>query len=157
MSQIDCNHLLGQCPFGSLCQLAVYALDTPLAHKCIQSTLNRSHFDGNGTSVIFVETDGHHARPLARDNIRIHVDTTNLDSPSQYCTAVGQKGNDFQGGTLPCWETDIFTAEKKTKLLTKILPAAVAYLQGALKVDTVNTSLKVPTAKLASSSQKHIL
>ena len=91
-------------------------------------------------------SSGPFAPQAAMDShIRIVLSTLDVDDPTRYCSSAGQTGiSNMQGGTVSaCTDAQVLTAEKRSILLTKVLPAAMNILSGALLVDPVVGNLRV--------------
>ncbi|MDD9338078.1 MAG: leishmanolysin-related zinc metalloendopeptidase, partial [Providencia heimbachae] len=77
--------------------------------------------------------------------IRIHISTLDLDDPTRYCTAAGQIIKGPEGNPLTCTEEDVLTPEKKSTLLNKLLPQAVALHSERLSVKPLASPIVVPS------------
>lgn len=82
--------------------------------------------------------------PLRYQSLRISLSTVDLTDKSKSCFVIGATSPDFQGGTLPCADdADLFTANKYSILVDRVLPAAVQFLRAALAVVPVTKPIIV--------------
>ncbi|RNF15776.1 GP63 group I member a protein [Trypanosoma conorhini] len=76
--------------------------------------------------------------------IRIMVFTEDLSNPSKYCIAAGESRPDFTGGTLVCENYDIFTPEKRSILVNKVIPQAIKMHMDRLLVEPLENGIVIP-------------
>jgi leishmanolysin len=77
--------------------------------------------------------------------IRIVLSTLDLTTEGKYCGAAGQTRPGYKtADTITCREEDVLTAEKRSVLVDKILPAATKLLKSVLMVEEPLSELVVP-------------
>lgn len=149
------------------------AVRLPTSHRCIHDTSNvQNLFWKNAKAQAEVKrrreehlskvdqahprSQSHHdLRALATTSqpagLRIALVTDDLYDTTKYCAAIGDQRPDFQGNTVTCTADDVLSDAKRTLLLEKILPAAVAKLERALLVETPRTdNIVVSTCSTAT-------
>ncbi|RNF03851.1 GP63 group I member a protein [Trypanosoma conorhini] len=76
--------------------------------------------------------------------IRFKVFSEDMNNPSKYCTAAGETRPDLAGGTLVCRQQDVFTDEKKSIILNRVLPRAIQMHVDRLYVEPFTDALVIP-------------
>ena len=81
----------------------------------------------------------------ARKPLRIHVDTSRVDSdPGHSCFSISDKFYNENGiRQAACGWTDLITPQKKQLLTTRLIPQAVGFMSGLLSVDRVQGRLRL--------------
>ncbi|KEG09031.1 putative surface protease GP63 [Trypanosoma grayi] len=67
-----------------------------------------------------------------------------MNIASRYCTAAGQTAPDFAGKTVVCEARDVLTADKKSIIVNRVLPAAVNMHVERLRVQPLTGNIIVP-------------
>ena len=131
---------------GLIAAQSAAVVSTSSVHRCIHDSVGvQQMYLRNGVDVVVPQRSavGVDRRQSSSQSIRIALFTEDLTNSSKFCTSVGGTSPNFQGATALCAQEDIFTTEKRSILLTKILPVALSQLQSALRVVRLSTPLVV--------------
>ncbi len=118
--------------------------------RCIHDTPVIQRMISDGMDHIVPQQLKHSFEAQATGPIRIAISSLDLDSTSRYCDTVGESTPDFTGGTVTCTADDIFTVDKKTALLTQVIPRVITRLQTALSVNQISGNLMVGSTSMCS-------